>query len=145
MISRSPEETFAWGMKLGTLIKGPRAVCFFGDLAAGKTTFIKGFVAGAAGISPDLVSSPTFVLLNIYEGLQTVYHFDLYRLRGPEEFFNLGFEEYWSGLCCLEWSERIASILPEDAICIHMRAIDPFQREISIEGFDVEKNGLCGK
>ena len=140
VISHSPEETFACGMKLGSQILGPRVICFFGDLAAGKTTFIKGFVAGAAGISPDLVTSPTFVLLNIYEGAQTVYHFDLYRLKGPEEFFNLGFEEYWRGLCCLEWSERIASILPKDAICIRMKAIDPVQREIIIEGMDVEKS-----
>lgn len=137
MISCSPEETFAWGMKLGQRVKGPQAICFFGDLAAGKTTFIKGFVAGAAGISPDLVSSPTFVLLNIYEGKGVVFHFDLYRLKGPEEFFDLGFEEYWDGLCCIEWAERIESILPVNAIIIRMKALDEEKREISIEGFDL--------
>lgn len=137
MISCSPEETFAWGMKLGQRVKAPRAICFFGNLAAGKTTFIKGLVAGAAGISPDQVNSPTFVLLNIYQGKVSVFHFDLYRLQGPEEFFNLGFEEYWEGLCCIEWAERIESILPKNSILIRMHALDESKREISIEGLDL--------
>lgn len=97
---------------------------------------IKGVVAGSTGESPSSVSSPTFVLLNIYEGPKPVYHFDLYRLKDKEEFLGLGFEEYWSatGLCCIEWSERIADILPENCIQVHMEATQGNERKINIRG-----------
>lgn len=138
LFSNSPEETFALGKKLGEKITGPRTVCFFGDLAAGKTTFIKGFVFGAASISPDEVSSPTFMLLNIYEGSQEIYHFDLYRLQSAESFFSLGFEEYWNapGICCIEWAERIEDVLPKNAIYVRMKSLDENKREIHLEGID---------
>ena len=138
LFSDSPEETFAHGKKLGENITGPRTVCFFGDLAAGKTTFIKGFVSGAASISPDEVSSPTFVLLNIYEGEQSIYHFDLYRLQNAEGFFSLGFEEYWNapGICCIEWAERIEEVLPKNAIYVRMKSLSENKREILLEGID---------
>lgn len=138
IVSHTPEETFALGHKLGQSIKSPRVVCFFGDLAAGKTTLIKGFVAGAAGVSPDQVSSPTFVLLNIYEGTKSIYHFDLYRLHDADGFFSLGFEEYWSmpGICCIEWAERIQNVLPSNALCIRMKSINENKREITLEGVD---------
>lgn len=138
LFSSSPEETFALGKKLGEKIEGPRTICFFGDLAAGKTTFIKGFVAGAASISPDEVSSPTFVLLNIYEGTKAVYHFDLYRLTNAESFFSLGFEEYWNapGICCIEWAERIEEILPKNSIFVRMKSLSENKREILFEGID---------
>lgn len=123
---------------MGENITGPRTVCFFGDLAAGKTTFIKGFVSGAASISPDEVSSPTFVLLNIYEGEQPIYHFDLYRLQNAEGFFSLGFEEYWNapGICCIEWAERIEDVLPKNAIYVRMKSLSENKREILLEGID---------
>ncbi len=123
---------------MGENITGPRTVCFFGDLAAGKTTFIKGFVSGAASISPDEVSSPTFVLLNIYEGEQSIYHFDLYRLQNAEGFFSLGFEEYWNapGICCIEWAERIEEVLPKNAIYVRMKSLSENKREILLEGID---------
>jgi tRNA threonylcarbamoyladenosine biosynthesis protein TsaE len=138
LFSDSPEETFALGKKMGENITGPRTVCFFGDLAAGKTTFIKGFVSGAASISPDEVSSPTFVLLNIYEGEQSIYHFDLYRLQNAEGFFSLGFEEYWNapGICCIEWAERIEEVLPKNAIYVRMKSLSENKREILLEGID---------
>ncbi len=137
--SNSAEETFELGKKLGQKISAPRVICFFGDLAAGKTTLIKGLVVGATGLSPDQVSSPTFVLLNIYEGTKAIYHFDLYRLQNSEGFFSLGFEEYWHapGLCCIEWAERIQDVLPEHPIIIRIRSIAESKREISIEGADL--------
>lgn len=138
IITNSPEETFAFGKELGEKIKAPAVLCFFGDLAAGKTTLIKGFVEGAAHFSANRVSSPTFVLLNIYEGTQNIYHFDLYRLQDEEGFLSLGFEEYLdAGLVCIEWAERIEKILPEDAIKIHMKALDEGRRQISIEGVGI--------
>ena len=142
--SHSPEETFSLGEKLGRKLSSGGVICFFGDLASGKTTLIKGLIHAGAEITPEKVSSPTFVLLNIYEGKQTVYHFDLYRLNTPEEFFHLGFEEYWKtpGICCMEWSERIEKFLPENAVIIRMKALEEAgKREIVIEGIDdLEKN-----
>lgn len=141
--SEAAEETFAFGKKLGASLKSPKVICFFGDLAAGKTSFIKGLAAGAANIPPEHVSSPTFVLLNIYEGTQTIYHFDLYRLQDAEGFFSLGFEEYWNapGICCIEWAERIENILPKNAVYIRMKSLGENRREIALEGIDdFEKN-----
>lgn len=88
-------------------------ICFFGELAAGKTTLIKGLVHGAADYDPSLVQSPTFNYLNIYEGSKRICHFDLYRLEGPEDFFTMGFEEYLEQetICCIEWAERIRPCL----------------------------------
>lgn len=118
--SRSAEETFAIGQALGRRLPLDAVVCFFGDLAAGKTTFIKGVVAGAARLNPALVQSPTFTYLNVYEGAKTIYHFDLYRLRDADEFLSMGFDEYFEagGICCIEWSERIQSFLPEQCFFV---------------------------
>lgn len=105
-----------------------------GDLGAGKTTFIKGLAAAVAGCSPEDVNSPTYVYLNIYEGPQTVYHFDLYRLRDVDEFLGMGFDEYLfaGGVCCLEWSERIESLLPANCIRVVMKNTGNHSREITI-------------
>lgn len=91
--THSPEETQELGDRFGQTLKDGEVVCFLGDLAAGKTTFIKGLAKGAAGYPASHVNSPTFVYLNIYVGIKTIYHFDLYRLSGLEEFIEMGFDE----------------------------------------------------
>lgn len=135
-ISRSPEETLQFGYEWGKKLKSRSLLFFAGDLAAGKTTFIKGIVSGATGLSPMEVNSPTFVILNCYEGAVPVYHFDLYRLKGPEEFIDLGFEEYFGkeGICCVEWSERIQPLIPLGSMSVTLRALGPEEREIKIIG-----------
>lgn len=127
-------ETFTFSFKFGEKLKRGDIVCFFGELGAGKTTFIKGLAAGAASIDPDKVNSPTFTYLNIYEGKNTIYHFDLYRLRDADEFLSAGFHEYLyaDGICCIEWSEKIAALIPPEAISIYLRHIDEHSRSISI-------------
>lgn len=114
--TKGEEETKALGYLLGQRLPLNSIVCFFGDLGAGKTTFIKGLASAVSGCNPEQVNSPTFVYLNIYQGdkASIVYHFDLYRLRDAEEFLSMGFDEYLfaQGICCIEWSERIAEILP---------------------------------
>lgn len=117
----SESETIAVGIELGKALSANQVVCLFGDLGAGKTTLAKGIVMGAAGIATENVNSPTFVYLNIYQGHPlTVYHFDLYRLKDCDEFLSMGFDEYFSagGVCCVEWSERIAPLVPDDYIKI---------------------------
>lgn len=123
LISRSQEETIALGEEFGSTLEVGSVVCFFGDLGAGKTTFIKGLVKGFSGYPSEHVNSPTFVYLNIYKEVKTVYHFDLYRLKNSEQFISMGFDEmfYMAGVSLLEWSEKIEDILPENRIQITIK------------------------
>ena len=133
-LSLSAEETIALGHTFGQTLPNNSVVCFFGDLAAGKTTFIKGLVEGITKKSKDEVISPTFVYLNIYPGNPTVYHFDLYRLRDADEFLSMGFDELFfaQGICCIEWSERINALLPSNAIRIELKHQGINTRRITI-------------
>lgn len=141
-ISHSDQETIHIGAKLGRALGPNRIVSFFGDVGAGKTTMIKGIAAELAGCSYIEVNSPTFVYLNIYEGLTTVYHFDLYRLTGSDQFLEMGFDEllYSGGVSCLEWSERINDLLPKDIVKVFISALDGCSREVSITGLGDGKN-----
>jgi tRNA threonylcarbamoyladenosine biosynthesis protein TsaE len=134
IITTSEEETRTLGYKIGKKLSPGAIVCFFGDLAAGKTTLIKGLVKGVTGCSEDAVNSPTFVYLNIYDSL--VYHFDLYRLSDPQQFLSLGFDEmlFGKGISCIEWSERIQSLLPSSIIRIEMAHCGENSRSIEIHG-----------
>lgn len=129
--TRSKEETEALGFATAKNLPPGAILCLFGDLGAGKTTFVKGIAAGL-GIDPAQVNSPTFVILNMYKGEKNLYHFDLYRLGEADEFLSMGFEEYLfaGGICCLEWSERIATLIPENAIQVHFKHIGEDQREV---------------
>lgn len=136
-LSHSSNETFELGCKFGQVLSVPTVVCFFGELAAGKTTFIKGLVSGAAQLDPCNVQSPTFTYLHIYEGKKKVYHFDLYRLRDIDEFLSMGFDEYFDadGICCVEWSERIASYLPPNCLHVVLKHVREDERLVTIKGF----------
>lgn len=130
----SAAETFDLGLKLGQALSVPSVVCMFGELGAGKTTFIKGLVSGAAQVDPSIVQSPTFTYLNIYEGVKKIYHFDLYRLRDIDEFLSMGFDEYFDsdGICCMEWSERIALYLPPKSMHITLQHLGGDKRLVKI-------------
>jgi len=133
--SSSPEETMDIGRMIGQMLQAGDLLCLFGDLAAGKTTLIKGIVQGVNGLDPHLVSSPTFVYLHPYEGVgKVVYHFDLYRLRGAADFLQLGFEEYFfsEGVCCIEWSERIEEMIPPSAYRLNLEVVGEFKRNICL-------------
>lgn len=91
---------------------------FFGGMGAGKTTFIKA-VCQQMGVTEDMVSSPTFAIVNEYEGSSgSIYHFDFYRIRQISEAVNMGFDDYlYSGnLCFIEWPELVEPLLPEDTV-----------------------------
>lgn len=134
-ISNSEEETIAYGKAFGSTLSKNQIVCFFGDLGAGKTTFIKGLVNGFAEYATAEVSSPTFVYLNIYNGSKTVYHFDLYRLKDSDEFLSMGFDEMFDagGITLMEWSEKIEEILPENRILVTIEHRDEQSRIITID------------
>lgn len=133
IISHSEDETLSIGEAFGRTLSPNSIVCFFGDLGAGKTTFIKGVAAGR-GYPIDLVNSPTFVYLNIYKAMTPIYHFDLYRLHDADEFLSMGFDEllFGEGICCIEWSERISPILPAHTIRVEMTHQNEEIRRIEI-------------
>ncbi|MGE5196250.1 MAG: tRNA (adenosine(37)-N6)-threonylcarbamoyltransferase complex ATPase subunit type 1 TsaE [Anaerolineae bacterium] len=130
----SAEETYNCGKKLGRSLVSNSIVAFFGDLGSGKTTFVKGLGSGI-GLNPQEITSPTFTYLNIYAGSKVLYHFDLYRLSSVDDFISMGFEDYWSaeGICCIEWSEKIRSILPIKTITICMESLCTDTRKITIQ------------
>ena len=108
---------------------------FYGNLGAGKTTLIKEICA-QCGAEKDTVNSPTFALVNEYAGNKgTVFHFDFYRLESEEEAYDLGYEDYfYSGsLCFVEWPERVASLLPDDAVKVIIETTAPDMRTVKIE------------
>lgn len=93
-----------------------RVFAFYGKMGAGKTTFVKA-ICEELGVC-DVITSPTFAIINEYEGDETIYHFDFYRIKKLEEVHDMGYEDYfYSGaLCFIEWPELIEEILPDDAV-----------------------------
>ena len=117
--SGSPEETFALGKMLGGQSRAGTVFTLTGDLGAGKTVFAQGFAAGLGIGEP--VNSPTFTILQIYEGGRLpFYHFDVYRIADVEEMDEIGYEDcfYGEGVCLIEWADMIEEILPESRIRI---------------------------
>ena len=134
LITHSEKETKEIGRKLGEILPPNSIVCLFGELGAGKTTLIKGLASQASGTPAEQIQSPTFVYLNIYKGPKTVYHFDLYRLQTEDEFLSMGFEDFFysGGICCLEWSERIESLLPQSCVKVFIEHMSEGARKITI-------------
>lgn len=134
-ISRSPEETEAIGAELAAQASPGLVVGLVGDLGAGKTQFVKGFVR-ARGIA-QRIHSPTFTLVNVYDGALPLFHLDLYRLETPEQVFGAGLEEYLpprNGIALVEWFDRIrdAVRLPNLRV-VTLRALGENEREISYD------------
>jgi len=129
-ITNSEKETLDIAYKLASSIKGNRVICLNGELGAGKTAFVKGFCS-FFGITE--ISSPTFTLVNEYEGNRSVFHFDVYRLADEDEFYAIGGEEYFEkGICIIEWSDVIKEAMPEDAIDVRIEKLGENTRKIVI-------------
>ena len=132
--TRSPEETFALGEKLGREAKPGQIYTLNGDLGTGKTVFTQGFASGLGITEP--VNSPTFTILQVYEeGRMPFYHFDVYRIGDVEEMDEIGYEDcfYGEGVCLIEWAELIEEILPENVIVVTI------EKDLE-QGFDYRKN-----
>ena len=115
-------------------LDGRSVVLLRGGMGAGKTTLVSR-IAALLG-AEDTVTSPTFALVNQYEGQQCrIYHFDFYRIDSIEEVFDLGYEEYfyWGDLCLVEWPEKIEPLIPDDAMVVRITAGDDEQRIFEIE------------
>ncbi len=139
----SADQTIALGKRLGSFLKKGDVVALQGSLAAGKTTITKGF-AQALGVA-DTITSPTFCLISEYQGKMPLYHFDVYRLQGADDFANLGAEDmiYGDGVCMLEWSEKIMDELPKKTIIVRLEVAqdDANARDIFVENWPYENFG----
>jgi tRNA threonylcarbamoyladenosine biosynthesis protein TsaE len=130
-ISRSPEQTRRIGARLGGLLKMGDIVCLFGELGAGKTTFVQGIAQGWG--SADMVTSPTFVLINQYRRADNaeMFHLDAYRLKDASDAENLDLDDLIDrGILLTEWPERIQNALPPEYLWIEMHWIADEQRRM---------------
>lgn len=132
LFSRSPEQTRRLGMRLGALLRPSDIVGLQGDLGAGKTTFVQGVARGWGSL--DAVSSPTFVLVNVYrrpDG-KPLFHLDAYRLNSVAEALDLDLAGMLDeGALVIEWAERIETILPRDRLWVYMTWISDEQRGLT--------------
>ena len=128
MLTRNENETIELGYKLGKLLNKDSFIALKGDLAGGKTTFTKGI--GKALNIKQVINSPTFTILKVYNGDLPLYHIDAYRLEGND--YDLGLDELMDdGIMVVEWPEYYKDYLPEDYIEINFKFIDDDTREIN--------------
>ena len=134
--THSPAETEALAKQVGGKLRAGDCIAFFGGLGAGKTTFTRGLAAGLG--LPDLVSSPTFALVNEYhaDGCISVYHFDMYRVTSPDALESTGFWDYPAedSVFVIEWAENIAEMLPQSCIRIQIDGNGDQPRTVTVEG-----------
>lgn len=132
----SAEETIELGKKIGSLLQKGDIIAMQGTLAAGKTTITKG-IAQSLDVK-DEITSPTFCLISEYEGKMPLYHMDVYRLEGGEDFINLGVEDlmYGNGVSLIEWSEKVMDELPKKTIILKIEPIEgTTERNITLENW----------
>jgi tRNA threonylcarbamoyladenosine biosynthesis protein TsaE len=143
-LSRSEADTEKLGHLLAQVLCPSTVVGLVGTLGAGKTRLVQAIAAGL-GVARDVVTSPTFVLVNEYPGGRVpVYHFDTYRIRDRDEFCELGPEEYFqsSGITLVEWAERFADCLPADRLTITIVAAGPTVREFRVAAETEKHQGV---
>lgn len=137
--THSFEETVEFGNKLGAVLSSGDIICLTGDLGTGKTALTNG-IAKALGID-SYITSPTFTIVNEYEGRLPLYHFDVYRISDPDEMFDIGFEEYINGegITIIEWGEQIDEILPKEIIRIDIKK--NLEKGFDVRDISIEFNG----
>jgi tRNA threonylcarbamoyladenosine biosynthesis protein TsaE len=130
---RSEPEVASIGQLLAEVVQPGTVIGLIGPLGAGKTRLSRA-VAESLGVDPSAIASPTFVLIHEYEGRIPVYHFDTFRLAGPDEFEALGVSDYWSGdgVCLVEWADRVLDLLPTSAWIVRIEPTGPEQRRLSL-------------
>ena len=129
VVTRSAEETRTLGLALGALLRSGDFVGLAGELGAGKTQLSRG-VAEGAGVDPADVSSPTFSIVQSYEGTHvTLHHADFYRLRGEDELYATGFFDL-EGALLVEWIDQVPSALPTESLGVELRVVDAQTRTL---------------
>ena len=130
----SPKETIRLGQALGKCLQEGDVVALVGDLGSGKTWFVKGLALGL-GVGPDqVVTSPSFSLMNEYEGRCTLFHIDAYRLEAVSDFLDAGLDDYLHGhsVAVMEWAYRWPEVLPERHWKVRIAILDEHSREITL-------------
>ncbi len=136
-ISHSEQDTEDLGAQLSKQLPGGAVVAMYGDLGAGKTAFVRGMARGM-GLNCR-VSSPTFTIVNEYLGERELIHFDMYRLSGADELFDIGWEDYLArgAVCAVEWSENVEDAFFGDEIRVTIEKLSDTERKITIEGAEL--------
>ncbi len=135
-VTEGPEGTRALAQRLARTLKPGDVLLLIGDLGAGKTTFVRGLAEGL-GVEPELVSSPTFVLIQEYEGGRLpLYHVDAYRVRDPRELLEVGLEECFErgGVVAIEWGEKLEGLVPPSSRVLEIRfeLLDERRRRVRV-------------
>jgi tRNA threonylcarbamoyladenosine biosynthesis protein TsaE len=144
--SRSPEQTRRVGMRLGKALEPGDVICLQGDLGAGKTTFVQGVAQGWGTL--DAVSSPTFILVNVYRraGGERLFHMDAYRLDSAAEAEELDLDGMLEqGPLLIEWPERILKLVPGDRLWLEMEALAEEQRQMRFRAQGPRYDSLLAK
>lgn len=117
-VSHSTQETEQFGEEVSKSLRGGDVLAFTGSLGMGKTAFTRGLARGLG--CRGRVTSPTFTIVNEYDGKTPLFHFDMYRLGSSDELFDIGWDDYLArgGVCAVEWSERVSDALPDDTIYV---------------------------
>jgi tRNA threonylcarbamoyladenosine biosynthesis protein TsaE len=134
--SRSPEETFLIGKSIGRNLIEKDIVALVGDLGAGKTCLAQGIARGLGVPDEYQITSPSFTLINEYQGRMMLYHFDLYRLSRASEMNDMGYEEYFfgEGVSVIEWADKMTGILPHESLFVLINYTEENERNIIISG-----------
>ncbi len=124
----------ALGKAFGKLAEAGDILCLTGDLGAGKTTFTKAFALGME--IEEHITSPTFTIIQEYEGKIPLYHFDVYRIDDPLELEEIGYEEYFfgRGVTIIEWADMIKDLIPRESLWMEIRTETPITRKVIIKG-----------
>ena len=137
-LSHNERETEALGAALAARLRPGDVVAYLGDLGAGKTAFTRGLARGLG--YAGRVTSPTFTIVNEYEGPVPLFHFDMYRLGSADELFDIGWEDYLArkGVCAVEWSENVSDALEEGTLSVEIcRGETDGQRMITVMGVEL--------
>ena len=139
----NPDETLDFGLRLGRLLQIGDCLCLSGTLGAGKTLLAQGIARGLD--VAEGVTSPTFTVLQVYQGRLPVFHYDLYRLQHPEELRDIGFDEFGGerGVMVIEWADKFSSYMPEEALWIELSfGLDSLERKIVLEPHGIRYESL---
>ncbi|HPW18526.1 MAG TPA: tRNA (adenosine(37)-N6)-threonylcarbamoyltransferase complex ATPase subunit type 1 TsaE [Candidatus Aminicenantes bacterium] len=131
--TRSEEETFELARRMAEGFEGTEVVLLTGELGAGKTVFAKGLAAGAGAAAAERVSSPSFTLVNVYEGRRRAFHVDLYRLEREADILDLGWDDFLGeGIVIVEWAERLPPSLRIDGIRVTIERLGDDERRVTV-------------
>lgn len=135
IVTHSPEETIAFGRRLAAELQPPCWVLLEGELGSGKTTLVKGIVAGLGCVREEEVTSPSFTLVHEYGRESKVYHVDLYRIEDARELASVGLEDLASqpATVVIEWGEKLGENAPEPRVRIQLEYLASEDRRITVE------------